>query len=268
VERGLRMAALVERQTGALQGRWVLEIGIGGGGIGRAFARLGARVVAGEYSAATVRAVAVKQRGWQERVPLVRLDGVAVPFRDEMFDLVLLNGVLEYFGCRSGKESPREYQLKGLRSIHRTLVSGGWLYLAIENRFYPKYALSDPHTHQPFVSWLPRRAADWYSNAASGHAYRHWTYSLQRLKRLLAEAGFRRFRVFLPIPSYQFPILLHASDDLATIHAAWKHASQVEQTGPFAGFGELSWKGDLWVRLMGALRTPQLASAFVVLCGK
>ena len=266
--RGHRMADFIEDQIGSLASKHVLEIGVGGGGIARAFHSRGASVVAGDFIADTLEALAVRQREWGKPLHLVRLDAVALPFAENSFDIVVLNGVLEYMGCRSEHGTPDVHQVRALTAICHSLRPGGWLYLAIENRFDPASLFRDPHTGQPLVSWLPRRFASLVSKTFSGDDYHHWTHSLNALKGLVRRAGFSDARVFLPVPSYQFPLLLQPESQVQSISTAWRDVWSTTSYSDLKRVTALGWKGRMFLRLMGASRSPALASAFVLLCRK
>ncbi len=77
-------------------------------------------------------------------------------FKDESFDLVVLEGVLEWVGLSNPKISPTECQLQTLRECRRILKDKGMLFCGIENKLFPLYWLRDPHSHLPLTAILPR----------------------------------------------------------------------------------------------------------------
>ena len=131
---------------------------------------------------------------------------VALPFAENSFDIAVLNGVLEYMGCRSEHGTPDVHQVRALIRDPPFIKVGGSSYLAIDRiGFDPASLFRAPHTGQPLVSWLPRRFASLVSKTFSGDDYHHWTHSLNALKGLVRRAGFSQMqRAFLPVPSYQF----------------------------------------------------------------
>jgi len=256
-ERGERMLAFVRavlpRPSHPTR---VLEIGIGGGGIARVFRRH-ASVVGTDYSADRLRLVASRQG--DQPFPLVCLDAVYLPFAAGAFDFVLLNGVLEYLGCRTG-QTPRHHQRRALQDIRRVLRPGGTLYLAIENRWYPWHLRRDPHTGQPLVAMLPRRLASVYSTWRDRRPYQTWMYSLRALRRLVAESGFTELSVFVPVPSYQFP------REYIAFGPRRRLLTDLPPSEPFARATALSWRGRAWFSAVERLALPQIAPSFVLLC--
>ncbi|MDD5428992.1 MAG: class I SAM-dependent methyltransferase [Candidatus Omnitrophica bacterium] len=143
-------------------------------------------------------------------------------FRNK-FDVALVNGVLEwipesgdielkrYYGQYKPKEysgpTPGEQQLAFLKTVHRNLNDGGRIYLAIENRFDFKMFLGakEPHSNLFFVSFLPRKAADWISKIKLGRPFTNWLYSFKGIKKVLEESGFSRVELYMCFPDYRYP---------------------------------------------------------------
>jgi len=141
---------------------------------------------------------------------------------DSKFDVAVVNGVLEwipeegpielksYYGKFSEKKysaDPRQQQLDFLRTLHGNLSDRGKLYLAIENRYDYKMFIGfkDPHANLHFVSFLPRRIANWISKWRLGRPYVTWIYSFNGLKKLIKEAGFSKVDLYMCFPDYRFP---------------------------------------------------------------
>lgn len=113
-----------------------------------------------------------------EREGVVAADGCRLPVRDETFDLVLLNHIYEHV--------PEPAAL--FRETWRVLRPGGAAYVSAGSRL----AVMEPHYRLPFLSWLPREAADLYLRASGrGTTYegvRFLTYA--PLVRLMRAPGF------------------------------------------------------------------------------
>jgi len=142
-------------------------------------------------------------------------------FRNK-FDIAVINGVLEwipeegaielknYYGQYQRKGyagNPRNIQLSFLKAVYQNLNAHGKLYLAIENSldFKMFFGAKDPHADLLFVSFLPRKMADWVSKMKLGRPYINWLYSFQGIKKLLHEAGFSRIELSMCFPDYRFP---------------------------------------------------------------
>ncbi len=74
-----------------------------------------------------------------------RVEGVALPFADASFDVVISNHVIEHVGDVEAQESH-------LSEIRRVMKSDGVGYLAVPNR----WMLIEPHYRLVFLSWWPR----------------------------------------------------------------------------------------------------------------
>jgi ubiquinone/menaquinone biosynthesis C-methylase UbiE len=111
---------------GPVRGALALEVGAGSGRDSVALASEGATVVVLDYSAASLEvARSVAERNGQ-RALLVRADALRLPFRDETFDLVFHQGLLEHF------RDPMPLLSENVRS----LKSGGVLLVDVPQRFH------------------------------------------------------------------------------------------------------------------------------------
>jgi SAM-dependent methyltransferase len=188
----------------------VLDLGAGTGTTSHALAMHYREVVALEPVLERVQFM--QQRFAQENlsnVRLVRSSLWTLPFAPESFDLVAMNGVLEWVAEERAGD-PGEVQESALRNAFRLLRPGGYLYVGIENRFSPGYFIGypDPHAHIPFVTVLPRPLAHWYARKKGLKGYRNYLYSSAGYRKLLSRAGFTRCEFYLAIPSYNHPRFL------------------------------------------------------------
>ena len=137
--------------------------------------------------------------------PLNRL-----PFPDNHFDNIILNGVLEWVAFEQevvlerhyGKKrtdkknyskNPREMQLDVLIELKRVLKNDGALCLAIENAIGWPYLFGvwkDNHMNLLFTSFLPRFLSNLITKWKLNCEYRTYTYTKSGLQLLLNEAGF------------------------------------------------------------------------------
>ena len=86
-----------------------------------------------------------------ERVDFRLARGEDLPFDDDSVDVAVLNHIYEHV------VDPEAV----VADIHRVLRPGGLLYLGIGHR----WQVVEPHHRLPFLSWLPRGAADRYLRA-------------------------------------------------------------------------------------------------------
>lgn len=147
-------------------------------------------------------------------------------FKDNFFDVIFLNGVLEHVGnnfsfkdfgsCSnilkllhlikflSGRTNPREAQSRFLGEIFRVLKHDGTLFIGIENRLSYRYFLGLPEDHIliKYVSLMPRIIANCYSVMHNRVPYLNYTYSILGYEKLLKRSGFSVPRFFSMIPNY------------------------------------------------------------------
>lgn len=188
----------------------VLDVGAGMGTTSHALALHYREVVAIEP--VLERIEFMQQRFTQEKlsnVTLLRSSIWALPFAPESFDLVAMNGVLEWVAeGRTG--DPGQVQDAALQNVFRLLRPGGYLYLGIENRLAYGHFIgyNDPHCGLPFVTILPRPLAQWYARRKGQSGYRNYLYSSRGYRKLLRKAGFTSVETYLAVPSYNHPRFL------------------------------------------------------------
>lgn len=151
----------------------------------------------------------VKYRAKQEKVKLrtKRINNLVhgLPFNNKSFDIIVMNGVLEWTPCRL-EDNPRKIQLKILKDINKKLKNKGLFFLAIENRYAKEWFKGKKsHTQIKYIDLLPRKIADIICKMKKGHKFRTYIYSKKGYKKLLGEAGFKVKRVYTAYPTYQKP---------------------------------------------------------------
>jgi len=184
----------------------VLDFGCGFGGLSVALSRLAGEVIAMDCSLKRLKFLNIrkKQDNMSNIIPVCGGDAMRLPFTDKYFDLIVLNGVLEWLGIFHVESDPRQVQLAKLKDLYRLLKDNGSIYIGIENRFsYLSFLGARDHSGLRFTSLLPRRIADLYCKAIKGERYRTYTYSLFGYKKLLNEAGFSRVSIYATIPTYR-----------------------------------------------------------------
>lgn len=187
----------------------VLDAGAGMGRISIPLARVAGRVVAVDHSFLRMKFLKerAKQEGLDNIEPYVG-DIFDLPFEEKSFDLIVMNGLLEWVGVTDRYEHPREAQLASLRIAKKLLKPGGHLYIGIENRFALAYLRARDHSGLRFTSYMPRVVADVYCRLRQGKRYNTYTYTARGYRTLLREAGLGEADMYLVYPGYNAPRVL------------------------------------------------------------
>lgn len=187
----------------------VLDLGCGWGTLAWSLAQFCGHVVACDSTLERMQLLGIRRQ--LESVDNLQLvcagDSKHLPFPDDSFNAVVVNGVLEW--VPSGLPGdPRRVQMKFLREVRRVLQPDGCLFLGIENRYaWKTWAMNaDGHTGLRFVPWLPRALADLYSRLNRRGGYRNYLYGSGQFRRLLSECGFNDTRFYVPCPGYHHPV--------------------------------------------------------------
>lgn len=143
--------------------------------------------------------------------------GHALPFRDSCFDLITLNGVLEWAALYEVGE-PRHLQAHMLQEVRRVLQPAGTVAVAIENRFAMEtlVGLPDTHTGMHLLPAIPRLIADLLLRASRHQRFRTYLCDVPGYRRLFRRAGYARFRAYDLVTSYNdYAFVLDPADAAA-----------------------------------------------------
>jgi len=166
-------------------GMRVLDMGCGRGEIVLHAAKRGAEVVGIDYSAAcltlTRRTLKVAPEKDQGQVILTHADATAIPFRDQVFERVLMLDIVEHL---------HDWQLsRALREAYRVLSPRGYLVLhTLPNRWALQYGY-------PLLRLLSRRLPSTPRSDVERRVHIN-EQDILSLKRALEEAGFA-FEIWL-----------------------------------------------------------------------
>jgi len=185
----------------------VLDAGCGWGAVTLALSEV-CQVVAIDYRPERMQFVSIRME--QEQIDAISLACANVrqmPFDDNYFDAVILNGVLEWVGEGSAEHDPQTEQQIVLQEIHRVLKAGGALYIGIENRIgYPYFfGKRDEHSNLRFATLLPRALANAYSKVVRKTPYQTYTHGYRGYQNLLTQTGFATSEFHIPLPNYRSP---------------------------------------------------------------
>ncbi len=199
----------------------VLDAGAGMGRISIPLARVAGRVTSMDHS--FLRMKFLKMRAKKEGLTNIDVcvgDIFDAPFAKESFDLVVMNGLLEWVGATDRFKNPREAQIASLKIAKDLLKKGGYLYIGIENRFAASYMRGRDHSGLYFTSYMPRFIASLYMKLRRGRKYDTYTYSRAGYEKLLKEAGLDDVTFYLPYPGYNLPRIMIPHDNLRALSYA------------------------------------------------
>lgn len=159
------------------------------------------------------------------------------PFEKKFFDVIIMQGLLEWLGTSNQNAPPRVVQRRALTAIREILKPKGRLLIGIENRIGFQYFLGarDEHSGLRFTNLMPRYIADLYMKLRGRGPYRTYTYTRRGYGQLLREAGFSDITFYMPIPDYVLP------DQIFDLEGAKELAKDVHIRGarmlPWSVFG-------------------------------
>ncbi|MFX0175353.1 MAG: methyltransferase domain-containing protein [Candidatus Hodarchaeota archaeon] len=124
-------------------------------------------------------------------------------FKENSFDLVILEGVLEWVGLSNSQIPARKSQEIALKECKRILKKNGILFVGIENKMFPYHWFVDPHGYTPFTAILPKKLSIFlYKHLGKGYygqnIFSFWGY------HTLFNRIFKNCEILVPIPNYKY----------------------------------------------------------------
>lgn len=199
----------------------VLDAGAGMGRISIPLARVAQKVTAMDQS--FLRLKFLKKRAEKEglkNIDVLVSDIFDAPFPKESFDLIVMNGLLEWVGATDRFKNPREAQIASIKIARELLKKGGHLYIGIENRFALSYMRGRDHSGLFYTSYMPKFLANMYTKLRIGKPYNTYIYTKRGYEKLLKEAGFEQTTFYLPYPGYNLPRLMIPHDNIHALSHA------------------------------------------------
>jgi len=174
-----------------------------------------------------------RQQGLTNVEVAVGGDDCRLPYRDRVFDLIVLNLVFEWCGSRLETEPHEVAQTRLLSEMVRVLKPGGALYLATKNRYAIRLLRGGRDEHQfelRFGSALPRALSARLLRRRGHRRAMGMLYSHDRLAAMLRDAGLTNLRSYWAAPEMRVPTHYIATD-APSVRAARAKPGLVQASG-------------------------------------
>lgn len=219
----------------------VLDYGCGFGALGLATSPLAGRVFLAD---STLERVAFAQLhaqelGFDNTFAMAGFAWNELPIPRRSLDLVILNGILEWIPENHTGDAAA-IQWAFLAAMQKLLKPGGYLMLAIENRFALRYIAGyKDHPGIKYTSLMPRWFANRYMHRRLGRSYRNFTWHSSTYKKQLPKLGYEAPRFMYLWPDYRFPVRACWLDDSTALNALFKQYPQGREHKLFAILGAM-----------------------------
>ena len=189
------------------EGDLALDLGAGWGQVAIPLSKF-CDVVAVEGNLEKIRIMnEIAHQEKRENILYVLSDLFHMPFGKEQFNLVILNGVLEWVGAFNYEDDPIKLQQKILKKVYDLLSPHGYIYIGIENKYGLKYLLGeiDDHTGLTDFTYLAIERAKRVFKEKTGHELRVFVHGKKDYEDMLKKAGFTSVQFFGVLPDYKLP---------------------------------------------------------------
>jgi len=217
----------------------VLDYGCGFGALGLATASFAGRVYLADSTLerVTFAQLHASELGLDNTFAVAGYEWNELPIPRRSLDLIILNGILEWIPePHTGDAAATQWAF--LSSMQELLKPGGYLVLAIENRFALRYLTSyKDHTGIKYTSLMPRWLANTYSKIRLCRSYRTLTWSRSTYTKQLPKLGYEVPRFLYLWPDYRFPVRACWIDDAIALTALYKRYPQGRENKLFSVLG-------------------------------
>ena len=135
-------------------------------------------------------------------------DDCKLPYKDDVFDVVVMNYVLEWCAGRSGLPPKTAHELI-IKECNRVLKPSGVLFLSTKNRFNARLLLGavDEHVEFRFGNALPRWLMQLLSKINPPSISPGYLHSFGTLYSIILGSGFHKVTAKLALPDARYPLI-------------------------------------------------------------
>jgi len=130
-----------------------------------------------------------------------------LPYRDNTFDIVVINGVFEWIGYETDHTGVEKLRKEMMKEIHRVTKENGTVYITTKNRYSLELNWR-PNEHNCRIRCLfllPDRLANALSSKIAGVQYLTKLLSLSQYRKLFENQGFTCEQIWVPLPNFRYP---------------------------------------------------------------